>query len=128
MKGTLAVPILLAAIAASGPAAGAEKPAAATGERAFPVLFTGIVSDSECGLDHARMKKQHHLANDLVCTRECCEKYRQDYVLADHAAGDVYQLDDQKTARRLANRVVRILGTLDAESGTIRVLRIEPVR
>ena len=95
---------------------------------AFPALFTGTVSDSECGLDHARMKKQHHLPNDLVCTRECCEKYKQDYVLADHAKGDVYQLDDQKSARRFANRVVRVLGTLDAESGTIHVLRMEPAR
>jgi hypothetical protein len=94
----------------------------------FPSLFTGTVSDSECGLDHARMKAQHRLPNDLVCTRECCEKYKQDYVLADHAGGDVYQLDDQKGARRWANRVVRVLGTLDAESGTIHVVRIEPVR
>ena len=94
----------------------------------FPRLFTGTISDSECGLDHARMKKQHHLPNDLVCTRECCEKYRQEYVLADHAGGDVYQLDDQKAARRFANRVVRVLGTVDGESGTIHVRRIEAVR
>ena len=93
-----------------------------------PRLFSGIVSDSECGLDHDRMKKQHHLPNDLVCTRECCEKYKQDYVLADHATGDVYQIDDQKAARRFANRLVRILGTLEEESGKIRVVKIEPVR
>ena len=93
-----------------------------------PRLFSGIVSDSECGLDHARMKKQHHLPNDLVCTRECCEKYKQDYVLADHATGDVYQIDDQKAVRRYANRLVRILGTLEEESGKIRVVKIEPVR
>ncbi len=94
----------------------------------FRSLFTGTVSDSECGLDHARMKAQHHLPNDLACTRECCEKYKQDYVLADHASGDVYQLDEQKTARRYANRVVRILGTLDEDSGTIHVVKIEPVK
>lgn len=93
-----------------------------------PALFSGIVSDSECGLDHARMKKQHHLPNDLVCTRECCEKYKQDYVLADHATGDIYQIDDQKAARRFANRLVRILGTLEKESGKIRLAKIEPVR
>ncbi len=93
-----------------------------------PALFSGIVSDSECGLDHARMKKQHHLPNDLVCTRECCEKYRQDYVLADHSTGDIYQIDDQKAARRFANRLVRILGTLETESGKIHVVKIEPVR
>jgi hypothetical protein len=91
-------------------------------------LFVGTISDSECGLDHARMKKQHHLPNDLACTRECCEKYKQEYVLADHAAGEVYQLDDQKGAGRFANRPVRILGTLDPDSGTIHVVRIEPVK
>ena len=74
------------------------------------------------------MKKEHHLPNDLACTRECCEKYRQDYVLADHAGGDVYQLDDQKAARRFANRIVRVLGTVDGESGTIHVARIEAVK
>jgi hypothetical protein len=100
----------------------------ASGADSFPVLFTGIVSDSECGLDHVRMKKQHHLPNDLACTRDCCEKYKQEYVLADHAAGDVFQLDDQKGAGRFANRPVRILGTLDPDSGTIHVVRIEPVK
>jgi hypothetical protein len=111
---------MLAAFLLSASAFAADSPPAR--------LFVGIVSDSECGLDHARMKKQHHLPNDLACTRECCDKYKQDYVLADHTSGDVYQLDDQKTARRFANRVVRVLGTLEAESGTIHVLRIEPVR
>lgn len=91
-------------------------------------LFVGTVSDSECGLDHARMKAQHHLTDDLVCTRDCCEKYRQEYVLADHTSGDVFQLDDQKKAGRFANRSVRILGTLDEDSGTIHVVRIEGVR
>jgi len=91
-------------------------------------LFVGTVSDSECGLDHTRMKAQHHLTDDLVCTRDCCDKYKQEYVLADHAAGDVFQLDDQKRAGRFANRPVRILGTLDEDSGTIHVVRIEPAR
>jgi hypothetical protein len=91
-------------------------------------VYSGIVSDSECGLDHARMKKQHNLANDRVCTRECCEKYKQEYVLADHVSGEVYQIDDQKSVRRFANRHVRILGSLDPTSGTIRLQRVEAVR
>lgn len=91
-------------------------------------LFSGIVSDSECGLDHSRMKKQHHLKNDLVCTRDCCEKYKQEYVLADHVSGEVYQIDDQKAVRRFANRHVRVLGSLVKESGLIHVQRIEAVK
>lgn len=93
-----------------------------------PRLFSGTISDSECGLDHTVMKKQHHLSNDLQCTRDCCEKFQQEYVLADHASGEVYQLDDQKRAARYANRIVRILGTLDSESGKIHVLQIEAAR
>jgi hypothetical protein len=93
-----------------------------------PQLFSGIVSDSECGLDHTRMKKQHHLPNDLACTRDCCEKFKQEYVLADHTTGEVYQIDDQKAVRRYANRLVRILGTLESESGKIRLVRVEAVR
>jgi hypothetical protein len=74
------------------------------------------------------MKRQHHLPNDLICTRDCCEKQKQDYVLADHTSGEVYQVDDQKAVRRFANRHVRILGTLEAESGKIHLLRVEPVK
>jgi hypothetical protein len=120
--------------AAPGLAAGALAAVLAAGSAGslpaadFPALFTGIVSDSECGLDHARMKAEHRLPSDLACTRACCDKYKQEYVLADHAGGDVFQLDDQKTVRRYANRIVRVLGTLDADSGTIHVTRIEPVK
>ena len=110
--GTAAVLFAVAAIAADAP----------------PRLFVGTVSDSECGLDHARMKAQHHLPDDLACTLDCCRKYKQEYVLADHTTGDVFQIDDQKKASRYANRPVRILGTLDEDSGTIRVIRIEGVR
>jgi hypothetical protein len=101
-------------------------PLAAASE--VPRIFSGIVSDSECGLDHAPMKKQHRLPNDLVCTRQCCDKYKQEYVLADHAAGEVYQIDDQKAVRGYANRRVRILGTLETESGKIHLVKIEPIR
>ena len=107
-------------------ATGAVVSAAAAQDQ--PRLFSGVVSDSECGLDHTRMKTQHHLPNDLACTRDCCEKFKQEYVLADHAAGEVYQIDDQKAVRRYANRLVRILGSLEAESGKIRLVKIEPVR
>ena len=93
-----------------------------------PKLFSGIVSDSECGLDHSPMKKQHHLPNDLVCTRECCEKYKQEYVLADHTSGEIYQIDDQKAVRRFANRRVRVLATLETESGKLHLLKVEPIR
>jgi len=94
----------------------------------FPLLFTGTISDSECGLSHDIMKKKHRLPNDRTCTLVCCDKYRQDFVLADHVSGDVYQLDAQKTVRQFAHRLVRVLGTLASDSGTIHVIRVEPIR
>ena len=113
LRGVLAAVALAAAAAGAGPR---------------PEMFLGTISDSECGLDHARMKAQHHLPNDLTCTLDCCRKYKQEYVLADHASGDVFQLDAQKRAARFANRPVRVLGTLDQDSGTIHVIRIERAR
>ncbi len=110
----------LLALLSAAAARPAEPPAAR--------LFSGVISDSECGLDHSRMKKAHHLRTDRQCTRDCCEKFKQEYVLADHTTGEVYQLDDQKKAARFPAALVRILGTLDAESGTIHVQQIERVR
>lgn len=116
MKLTAFLLVLLSAAAARP----AEPPA--------PRLFSGMISDSECGLDHSRMKKAHHIATDRKCTRDCCEKFKQEYVLADHTTGEVYQLDDQKKAARYPATLVRILGTLEEDSGTIHVQKIERVR
>jgi hypothetical protein len=110
--GTAALLLAVAAIAADSP----------------PSMFVGTISDSEWGLDHSRMKAQHHLPDDLACTLDCCKRFKQEYVLADHTTGDVFQLDDQKRASRFANRPVRVLGTLDEDSGTIHVIRIERAR
>lgn len=107
--------------------AAAATPTASAAER-FPALFTGIVSDSECGLAHEVMKKKHRLPDDRTCTLVCCDRYRQEFVLADHVSGEIYQLDDQKAVRRFANHLVRVLGTLESGSGTIHVVTIEPVR
>ena len=125
MKRRPARPLLFITFVIAAFAAGAVVSPAA---QDLPRLFSGVVSDSECGLDHTRMRTQHHLPNDLACTRDCCEKFKQEYVLADHAAGEVYQIDDQKAVRKYGNRLVRILGTLEAESGKIRLVRIEAVR
>jgi hypothetical protein len=111
--------VLLLAAASSSPARGAD---------VFPSLFSGTVSDSECGLSHEIMKKKHRLPDDRTCTLVCCDRYRQEFVLADHGSGEIYQLDRQNLVRPYAHRLIRILGTLDADSGTIHILRVEPIR
>jgi hypothetical protein len=88
-------------------------------------IFNGVISDAECGLSHAVMRKKHGIPTDLKCVLDCVDNLKQDFVLADHSAGEVYQLDDQAAVRPYANRAVRILGTVDDSSGTIHVLKIE---
>ncbi|HWZ83895.1 MAG TPA: DUF5818 domain-containing protein [Terriglobales bacterium] len=47
-------------------------------------------------------------------------------VLTDAEGKMTYQLDDQKKAKSFLNKNVKVTGTLDSSSGTIRVSGIEP--
>jgi Protein of unknown function (DUF5818) len=49
------------------------------------------------------------------------------FVLADAENKTSYQLDDQQKAQEFLNRDVKVVGVLDAATGTIRVSAIEPV-
>lgn len=49
------------------------------------------------------------------------------YVLKDGDNKTTYQLDDQQKAQDFLNKAVKVTGTLDASTGTIRVSVIEPV-
>lgn len=46
-------------------------------------------------------------------------------VLQDAASNTTYQLDDQEKAKKFVDQQVKVTGTLDAASGTIRVSAIE---
>lgn len=46
-------------------------------------------------------------------------------VLQDTASNTTYQLDDQEKAKKFVDQQVKVTGTLDAASGTIRVSAIE---
>ena len=47
-------------------------------------------------------------------------------VLTDPLTKTSYQLDDQRRARELVNKNVKVTGVLDPSTGTIRVSAIEP--
>jgi uncharacterized protein YdeI (BOF family) len=47
------------------------------------------------------------------------------YVLRDDSTKSSFQLDDQETAGKFANKRVRVMGVLDARNETIRVKAIE---
>lgn len=82
--------------------------------------FVGKIGDSQCGLKH-RMG----MGSDKECTLKCVQMGSK-FILADQANKVVYQLDDQKTAEPFAGQMVKVTGTLDKKTKTIKVKSIEP--
>ena len=79
--------------------------------------FTGTITDDMCATaGHARMRMG---PTDAECTVACVIAHDAKYVLLD--GKDVYTLSDQKTPEKFAARKVRVTGTLDAKTRTIRV-------
>jgi hypothetical protein len=100
-------PLLLLALAALS---------AAPAER----TFTGTISDDMCAIaGHARMQMG---PTDAECTRACVALHGASYVLV--AGKNIYVLSDQKTSDQLAGQPVKVVGTLDAKTKTIRVRSI----
>ena len=81
---------------------------------AGPQTFTGVITDSMCGKDHAMMK----VTPDSKCVQECV-KHGSKYALFDGKA--VYVLSDQKSPEAFAGQRVKITGTLYEKTGIIKV-------
>ena len=77
-----------------------------------PQTFTGIVTDSMCGSNHAMM----HVTPDEKCVRDCVKAHAK-YVLL--YGKTVYQLSDQQLPAKFAAQKVKVTGTLSG--GTIEV-------
>jgi hypothetical protein len=85
--------------------------------------FTGLITDDMCPTGtHAHMRMG---PTDAECTRACAMSHGSSYVLYDGKS--VYVLSDQKTPEQYAAQKVRVTGTLDAKTKTIRVESIAPV-
>jgi hypothetical protein len=79
--------------------------------------FTGVVTDSMCTRgDHSQMRMG---PTDAECTKACVMAHGAAYVLYD--GKEVYTLSDQKLPEKFAGQKVRVAGTLDARTKTIRV-------
>jgi hypothetical protein len=79
--------------------------------------FTGTITDNMCAnAGHAQMRMG---PTDAECTIACIRAHDATYVLYD--GKDVYTLSDQQTPEKFAAQKVRVIGTLDAETKTIRV-------
>jgi hypothetical protein len=86
--------------------------------------FTGTITDDMCATSgHAQMQMG---PTDADCTRACISAHGAQFVLYD--GKDVYALSDQKTPDQFAGQQVRIVGTLDAKTKTIRVDSIAAAR
>jgi hypothetical protein len=73
---------------------------------AAPKTFTGVVTDSMCGKDHAMMG----VKPDSKCVLECV-KSGSKYALLEGT--NVYELSDQKAPEKFAGQKVKVTGTLN---------------
>lgn len=79
--------------------------------------FTGVITDSICATaGHAQMRMG---PTDAECTVACVIAHDARYVLYD--GKNVYTLSDQRTPEKFAAQKVRVIGTLDAKTKTIKV-------
>jgi hypothetical protein len=86
--------------------------------------FVGTITDDMCERgDHSRMQMG---PTDADCTRACVTAHGAAYVLFD--GKNVYKLSDQKTPDKFAGQKVRVTGTLDAKTRTIRVESISAAK
>jgi len=86
--------------------------------------FTGAISDDMCGAaGHASMRMG---PTDAECTVACVGAHGATYVLVDGKS--TYALSDQKTAEKFAGQRVKVTGTLDVKSHTIKVASISAVK
>jgi hypothetical protein len=88
-----------------------------------PRTFTGVITDTMCGMDHAHM----NIKPDAKCVRECVKMGSQ-WKYALHDGKKMYTLSDQQTPEKFAAQKVKVTGVLEEKTGTIKVTRIEPVK
>lgn len=96
--------------------------------------FRGEISDSQCALNvhslthsHQEMLKSKSMGGTSAeCARFCAKQMGGEFVLA--AGKEVYRLDNQAEAEKLAGQRVKISGTLDAKTKTIHMLTTTPAK
>jgi hypothetical protein len=85
--------------------------------------FIGVISDTMCGAKpHSLMKLRGQ--TDAECIKMCT---KGPYVYALLAGTNIMKLSDQKAAAKYPARSVKVTGTYDEKTNTIRVISIEPV-
>ena len=80
---------------------------------AGPQTYTGVITDTMCGKDHAMM----NIKPDSKCVAECV-KSGSKYALLE--GSNVYELSDQKAPEKFAGQKVKVTGTLDGQTITVK--------
>jgi hypothetical protein len=88
-----------------------------------PKIFTGVITDTMCGLDHAHMGA----TDNAKCVRDCVKPGGK-YKYALHDGKNMYVLSDQQTPQKFAAQKVKITGVLYEKTKIIRVDKIEAVK
>ena len=81
--------------------------------------FTGRITDTMCGARHGMAKGQ----SDAECTRACVKNSSSQYALYDGKS--VLRLSDQKTPAKFTGQTVKVTGTYNQKTKTIKVTSIE---
>lgn len=87
-----------------------------------PKVFTGVITDSMCGLDHAHMGA----TDNAKCVRDCVKTAKYKYAL--HDGKNIYVLSDQQTPEKFAAQKVKISGVLYEKTRILRVDKIEAAK
>jgi hypothetical protein len=82
--------------------------------------FTGVITDSMCGANHAAMK----ISPDSKCAMDCVKSSSSiKYALND--GSHTYKLSDQAAPAQFAGRRVKVTGVLFPKTSIIQVTKIE---
>ena len=84
-----------------------------------PQTFTGVITDTMCKKEHTMVAGQP----DDKCIAMCVKGTSSQYGLYD--GKEVLKLSDQKTPAKFAAQRVKITGTLNEKTKTIKVATIE---
>jgi hypothetical protein len=87
---------------------------------ALAETFTGVVTDTMCGAKHTMMKDQP----DDKCV-QMCVKGSSEFALFD--GQNVLKLSNQSKPAKFAAQKVKVTGTLDQKTKTIKAASIEPL-
>jgi hypothetical protein len=82
--------------------------------------FTGVITDTMCGKTHGMVQGQP----DDKCIAMCVKGTSSQYALYDGKT--VLKLSDQKMPAKYGARRVKVTGTLNEKTQTIKVSSIEP--